>query len=185
MLSQFTREAGRESLADLDFVFSEDVYPVGRLDADSEGLLLLTDERSLTSSLLDPSKGHEREYWVQVEGLPTSEMLDSLQNGPVITVSGNAYKTRPCKVKLFQSPPLVPDRFPPVRFRKTVADSWLSITLAEGKNRQVRKMTAAVGLPTLRLIRARIGGFFLPVWIPGKVFSLSRADFMRSMDAFD
>lgn len=181
MLCQFTREAGRESLADLGFDFPEQVYPVGRLDADSEGLLLLTDERSLTSKMLDPEHGHEREYLVQVEGLPTEETVRKLMAGPFITVDGARYKTRPCKVRLLESAPLVPDRNPPVRFRKTVPDSWFYLALTEGKNRQVRKMTAAVGLPTLRLIRARIGDFYLPQWEPGKVFSLSRADFLRSM----
>lgn len=181
MLSQFSKEGDHPTLADLGFSFPGDAYPVGRLDADSEGLLLLTNERSLNKAMLDPENGHEREYWVQVEGKLTPELIDSLEKGPLINLSGKRYKTRPCVARIIEPAPDVPQRFPPIRFRKTVPDSWLSIALREGKNRQVRKMTAAVGLPTLRLIRVRMGSLELPDWSPGRIMELSRTEFLRSM----
>jgi 23S rRNA pseudouridine2457 synthase len=133
------------------------VYPVGRLDADSEGLLLLTDEAGLNSQLLDPSHAHVREYWAQIERIPKPEAIARLQKG----LNLGAFKTRSCVARLIDPAPGVEPRDPPIRVRKTVPDAWLSLELVEGKNRQVRRMTAAIGHPTLRLIRVRIGKFKL------------------------
>jgi 23S rRNA pseudouridine2457 synthase len=153
MLSQFTHEVGSawNTLADLGL--PPDVYPVGRLDADSEGMLVLSDEKALVSSLLEPVNGHSRRYWAQVEHMVTDQAIDALQNG--IVVQGRI--TRPCKVSILESTPAIEDRTPPIRHRATVPTSWIEIELTEGRNRQVRRMTAAVGHPTLRLIRVGIG----------------------------
>lgn len=150
VLSQFTDETGRKTLKDL-YNFPTNVYPVGRLDMDSEGLLLLTDDKSLTDYLLNPRNRHEREYFVQVEGKPEGADIQKFKSG--ILIEGK--KTLPAKVKLINDPCFNP-RVPPIRERKTIPTSWLSITITEGRNRQVRKMTAAVGYPTLRLVRIRI-----------------------------
>jgi 23S rRNA pseudouridine2457 synthase len=150
VLSQFTDKEGRPTLATL-FNFPEGVYPVGRLDMDSEGLLLLTNDKKLTDYLLNPGNRHRKEYYVQVEGVPDEEALTKLRNGVIIEDK----KTLPAIVEKI-APPQFPPRNPPIRFRKTVPDSWISITIIEGRNRQVRKMTAAVGYPTLRLIRVKI-----------------------------
>ena len=152
VLSQFTPEPGSSWRTLADFGLPKNVYPLGRLDADSEGLLLLSDEPGLNSRLLDPKHAHRREYWVQVEGLPTETALAQLSRGVKI----GDYTTFPAQARRLDPPPALPPRDPPVRFRKTVPDSWLSLELIEGKNRQVRRMTAAVGHPTLRLVRARI-----------------------------
>ena len=143
------------------FDVPSNVYPVGRLDYDSEGLLILTDDKKLNGFLLDPINKHEREYWVQVEGNLSEEQINLLEQGVQIKVNGKIYNTQKCRVKKFHQPPLVSQRNPPIRFRKSVPDSWIKIILTEGKNRQVRKMTAAVGCPTLRLIRFRIEGITL------------------------
>lgn len=153
ILSQFSPEPGSRwgTLAELKL--PPRIYPIGRLDADSEGLLLLSDERELVSRLLDPEQGHPREYWVQVERIPSPESLEALARGPAI----GGHQCLPCKVRRLEPAPAFPERNPPVRFRKNVPDCWLALELTEGKNRQVRRMTAAVGHPTLRLVRARIG----------------------------
>ena len=135
----------------------KDVYPVGRLDYDSEGLLLLTNDKSMNAALLHPGKKHERTYLVQVEGSITDLALQQLQNGVEISVNGERYQTKPARVKLLIEAPDLPERVPPIRFRKNIPTSWIELTLTEGKNRQVRRMTAAVGHPTLRLIRTSIG----------------------------
>lgn len=163
VLSQFTPEPGSRWRTLADFGLPPKVYPLGRLDADSEGLLLLSDEPGLNSRLLEPAAGHRREYWVQVEGLPEAPALRQLAQG--VTIGG--HRTRPCTVRRLEPPPDVPPREPPVRVRKTVPDCWLSLELTEGKNRQVRRMTAAVGHPTLRLLRVRIGRFELGGLAPG------------------
>ncbi len=155
VLCQFTQqESGQRTLA--DFGFPAGVYPVGRLDMDSEGLLLLTDEAGFNNRLLDPQTGHPRTYMAQVEGVPTSEARTRLERGG-IELTG--YRTRPCNVCLPDPQPDLPPRDPPVRYRAAIPTAWLELTLTEGKNRQVRRMTAAVGFPTLRLVRIRIGGF--------------------------
>jgi 23S rRNA pseudouridine2457 synthase len=156
VLSQFTREPGSRWGTLADFRLPAGVYPLGRLDADSEGLLLLTDEPGLNTRLLDPRHAHSREYWAQVERVPGAGALAQLERGG-IDLGG--YRTRPCRARLLDPGPVVPPRDPPIRFRKKVPDAWLSLVLTEGRNRQVRRMTAAVGHPTLRLIRVRIGGF--------------------------
>lgn len=154
VLSQFTDPVGgKRTLGDLH-AFPKDVYPVGRLDENSEGLLLLTNDRKANERLL--GKGVEKEYWVQVEGEPGEEALEQLRRGVEIKVRKKPYRTRPAKARLLVDPSL-PDRDPPIRFRKHIPDSWIAIILTEGKNRQVRKMTAKVGHPTLRLVRVRFG----------------------------
>lgn len=156
VLSQFTSD-GSPNRALAEFGFPKNVYPVGRLDADSEGLLLLSDEPELNERLLHPRHAHGRIYWAQVERLPTPEALSRLARG--VTVQGR--KTLPGRAWLLDPQPVVPPRNPPIRFRKSVPDCWIALELVEGKNRQVRHMTAAIGHPTLRLMRAQIGGFAL------------------------
>jgi 23S rRNA pseudouridine2457 synthase len=163
VLSQFTPEPGSRWRTLADFGLPPKVYALGRLDADSEGLLLFSDEPGLNSRLLDPGAGHRREYWVQVEGVPGEAALARLSAGVTI----GDYCTQPCRVRRLEPAPAVPPRDPPIRVRKSVPDSWLSLELTEGKNRQVRRMTAAVGHPTLRLLRMRIGQFVLGELAPG------------------
>jgi 23S rRNA pseudouridine2457 synthase len=156
VLSQFTQEhASHRTLA--EFGFPERVYPIGRLDADSEGLLLLSDEARWNQLLLHPSRAHPRTYHSQVEGVPSLEVLDRLKQG----IRLPDFQTLPCQAELLNPEPAYPARVPPIRERKTVPVSWIALTLIEGKNRQVRRMTAAVGHPTLRLIRASMGGLTL------------------------
>jgi 23S rRNA pseudouridine2457 synthase len=156
VLSQFTGD-GSPNRALAEFKFPKNVYPVGRLDADSEGLLLLSDEPAWNERLLHPRHAHEREYWAQVEKVPSLENLKKLERG--ISIQGR--KTLPCRAWLLETQPEIPPRVPPVRFRKNVPDGWIGLELIEGKNRQVRRMTAAIGHPTLRLMRVRIGGLKL------------------------
>ena len=150
VLSQFTDKDDRLTLSSI-YNFPKSIYPVGRLDLDSEGILLLTNDKSLTDYLLNPKKKHEREYYVQVESIPTKEALQKLRQG----IELKDGKTLPAKVKIIDDPKF-PDRVPPIRERKNIPATWISITLTEGKNRQVRRMTAAAGYPTLRLVRVRI-----------------------------
>ena len=156
VLSQFTSDGSRNR-ALAEFAFPKRVYPLGRLDADSEGLLLLSDEPEWNQRLLQPRQAHEREYWAQVERIPTKAALQKLSHG----VSIQNRKTLPCRVWILEPQPKVIPRDPPIRFRKNVPTYWIGLELIEGKNRQVRRMTAAVGHPTLRLIRVRIGRFAL------------------------
>src|SRR5262249_4672264 len=151
VLTQFTDASGRATLKDL--VPVPGVYPVGRLDRDSEGLLLLTDDGGLAHRLTDPRFAHPRTYLVQVERVPPPEAIDALRGGVVLKDG----LTRPAEVELLDTPPALPDRPVPVRFRKNVPTAWLRLTIGEGRNRQVRRMTAAVGHPTLRLVRVAIG----------------------------
>ena len=164
VLSQFTPEPGSQWRTLADFKLPRAVYALGRLDADSEGLLLFSDEPGLNSKLLDPRHGHRREYWVQVEGSPEPETLVRLSSGRVIL---DGESTRPCRARLLDPVPAIPARIPPIRVRQSVPDTWISLELTEGKNRQVRRMTAAVGHPTLRLIRVRTGEFLLAGLEPG------------------
>ncbi len=157
MLSQFSAEGDKQTLSDYFPRVPKNIYPVGRLDYDSEGLLLLTDDKTLTHQLLDPSFEHPRTYWVQVEGAITKEAVMQLAQGVTISIEGKPYLTKKAKAVIITTPPDVADRNPPIRFRKNIPTSWIALTLIEGKNRQVRKMTAAVGYPTLRLIRYAIG----------------------------
>ena len=165
VLCQFTQDQpGQKTLA--DFGFPAGVYPVGRLDMDSEGLLLLSDEAGFNNRLLDPKTAHPRTYLSQVEGIPTEEALVKLRRGGVMIQD---HRTLPCKANLLDDEPEVSPRNPPVRFRQSIPTAWLELQLIEGKNRQVRRMTAAVGFPTLRLIRVAIGqlhsdGLVLGIW---------------------
>ena len=172
VLSQFTPEPGSRWRTLADFGLPAKVYALGRLDADSEGLLLLSDEPDLNSRLLDPVAAHRREYWVQVERIPTDASLALLARG----VKLGAYPTMPCTVRRLEPAPVVPPRDPPVRVHQSVPDCWLALELVEGKNRQVRRMTAAIGHPTLRLLRARIGGFAPGDLAPGKWRELTAAE---------
>ena len=152
VISQFTPDGSRHrSLA--DFGFPPGVYPLGRLDAESEGLLLLSDEAGLNTRLLDPRHAHRRTYWAQVERVPSPEALAELERGVLI----RERKTLPCRAWLLDPQPELPPREPPIRHRVAVPDCWIGLELVEGKTHQVRRMTAAIGHPTLRLIRVAIG----------------------------
>jgi len=164
VLSQFTPEPGSHWKTLAAFGLPGDVYPLGRLDADSEGLLLFSDEPALNSRLLDPKNAHRREYWAQVERIPSATAFAQLRRGIDL---GN-YVTRPCRAHRLDPAPAPPPREPPIRFRKNVPDCWISLELVEGKNRQIRRMTAAIGHPTLRLIRVRVGNFPLGNLPPGQ-----------------
>lgn len=163
VLSQFTGD-GSPNRPLAEFAFPKNVYPIGRLDADSEGLLLLSDEARWNERLLHPRHAHEREYWAQVERIPNREVLDKLERG--VTIQGR--KTLPCRAWMLEPQPAIAPRQPPIRFRKNVPDCWIGLELIEGKNRQVRRMTAAIGHPTLRLLRTRIGNFWLGDLPPGE-----------------
>ena len=155
VLCQFTPDQpGQRTLA--DFHFPAGVYPVGRLDMDSEGLLLLSDEPGFNNRLLDPRTAHPRTYQAQVEGIPTSDAVAKLSRGGLVI---QGHRTLRCDARLLMGEPAFPPRDPPVRVRKEIPTSWLELRLIEGKNRQVRRMTAAVGFPTLRLVRVAIGQF--------------------------
>jgi len=156
VLSQFTGNASANRTLS-EFGFPKDIYPIGRLDADSEGLLLLSDEPEWNEKLLHPRHAHEREYWAQVERIPTPEALKKLARG--VSIQGR--KTLPCHAWILEPQPKIQPRNPPIRFRKNVPDCWIALELIEGKNRQVRRMTAAIGHPTLRLIRVCIGNLHL------------------------
>ncbi|MBW4556081.1 MAG: rRNA large subunit pseudouridine synthase E [Trichormus sp. ATA11-4-KO1] len=151
VLSQFTQESPKH-ITLKDYIQVADVYPVGRLDWDSEGLLLLTNDGKLQHRLAHPRFGHQRTYLVQVERIPDIDAINKLQNGVEI----QNYRTQPAQVRLLSAEPQLPERNPPIRFRKNIPTAWLEMTLTEGKNRQVRRMTAAVGFPTLRLVRVSI-----------------------------
>ena len=160
---------GRVTLA--NYISAGHVYPAGRLDRDSEGLLLLTDDGSLQHQLTDPRWGHPRTYWVQVEGVITAAALGKLASGVEI----QDYRTQSAKARAIDEP-AIPPRNPPIRFRKNIPTSWLELTLREGRNRQVRRMTASVGFPTLRLIRFALGPLNLKGLEPGQWRNLSRAE---------
>ena len=164
VLCQFTdrSQPPRRTLA--QFIDVPQVYPAGRLDYDSEGLLLLTDDGALANHLTDPRRKTEKTYLVQVEGEPTAAQLSQLRKG----IHLNDGPTAPAQVRrLDNAPAWLWPRDPPVRFRKTVPDAWIELTISEGRNRQVRRMTAAVGLPTLRLLRVRVGEYMLAELAPG------------------
>jgi 23S rRNA pseudouridine2457 synthase len=165
VLSQFTDEKSETQRYTLqDYVSVPNVYPVGRLDRDSEGLILLTNNGRLQHQLSDPKFQHPRTYWVQVEHIPNDIALQQLRRGVLI----QGYQTRPAKVQLLSLEPHLPERDPPIRFRKSVPTAWIELTLTEGKNRQVRRMTAAVGFPTLRLVRVAIAHLQLAGLRPGE-----------------
>ena len=161
VLSQFTPEGRWRGLK--DFIDIPDVYVAGRLDADSEGLLLLTDDGKLQSRIADPRFKMEKIYWVQVEGVPDEAALEALRQG----VQLKDGLTRPARARLLAPPPALWAREPPVRVRQSIPTAWIELAIKEGRNRQVRRMTAAVGFPTLRLIRAAIGPYTLDGLAPG------------------
>ena len=201
VLSQFTGDLPRQCASTAggsanrtlaEFGFPKNVWPIGRLDADSEGLLLLSDEPAWNEKLLHPRHAHEREYWAQVERIPAPESLNKLEKGVLI----QGRKTLPCRAWILEPQPevgssrcddrtaqrAVPTRNPPIRFRKSVPDCWIALELVEGKNRQVRRMTAAIGHPTLRLVRVRIGNFRLGDLPPGQ-WKILTADESKSVAA--
>ncbi len=156
VLSQFTEDVpGQRTLS--EFGLPAGLYPVGRLDRDSEGLLLLSNDGAFIDRVLTPKRGHPRTYLAQVENIPDDEALAFLREGVSIRVGGKTYRTRPCQAELMVEEPDLPPRDPPIRHRVAIPTAWLRLTLTEGKNRQVRRMTAAVGFPTLRLVRIQIG----------------------------
>lgn len=179
VLSQFSGEGNTLGmLGD----FPSDVYPVGRLDKDSEGLLLLTNDKRLNHLLLDPTYLHERTYWVQVEGKISDKAVQDLEQGVTITVNKRPHKTLKAKVQpIYNIEPLLPERNPPIRYRKNVPDSWVAISLKEGKNRQVRKMTAAVGYPTLRLVRWSVENLTIEGFEVGEVRSFDQESIYYSL----
>lgn len=172
VLSQFSPVLNKHTLADF-FNVPANVYPVGRLDYDSEGLLLLTNDTTLNHRLLDPKFAHAREYLVQVDGAITEEAIMQLRAGVAINVDGKQYLTRPCTATIEAEAPQLPPRNPPIRFRKEIPAPWIRLVLTEGKNRQVRKMTAAAGFPTLRLVRYRLEGLSVEGMMPGDMIKLS------------
>lgn len=162
VLTQFTDKQGRSTLA--DFIPLPGVYAAGRLDKDSEGLVVLTDDGALQTNIADPRHKLPKTYWAQVEGIPTDEAVQRLMAG----VDLGDFVTRPCGVRRMDAPPDVWQRHPPVRYRALIPTSWLEIVLHEGKNRQIRRMTASVGFPTLRLIRRAVGDWTLDGLLPGQ-----------------
>ena len=172
VLCQFTGDGTRRTLA--DFIRVPDVYPAGRLDTDSEGLMLLTANGRLQARISDPRHKLPKTYWAQVEGVPRPDQLAMLASG-VVLADG---LTRPAEARLLAEAPEVPARVPPIRHRLTVPTAWLELTLTEGRNRQVRRMTAAVGLPTLRLLRVGMGRFTLDGLAPGAWRALEGAEAM-------
>ncbi|MEY2410885.1 MAG: rRNA pseudouridine2457 synthase [Verrucomicrobiota bacterium] len=178
VLSQFTSD-GSPNRPLSEFGFPANVYAIGRLDADSEGLLLLSDEPALNERLLHPRRGHVRRYWVQVEGIPTAAGFSRLERG--VEVQGRP--TLPCRAWRLEPQPRMAPRDPPIRFRKSVPDCWIALELTEGRNRQVRRMTAAIAHPTLRLVRVRIGGFELGELMPGRWRELGAGDRALVLDS--
>ncbi len=171
VLSQFTDEKGNPGLGSI-FKLPSDVYPVGRLDLDSEGLLILTNDRKLNHKLLNPAFEHRRTYWVEVEGHPDKTALENLERGLEINLKGKKHQTLPAMVEMIK-PSNIPTREPAVNYQKHPQTSWVSITLTEGKNRQVRRMFAAVGHPVLRLIRVQIEDLSLAPLKPGEITQIS------------
>jgi 23S rRNA pseudouridine2457 synthase len=170
-LSQFTGELGQKTLAEFDL--PSGVYAVGRLDKDSEGLLLLTNDGPFQHRMASPKFNHQKVYWVQVEGEPSENELDKLRTGVIIK---GGYRTKQCQAICLSEEPNLPPRNPPIRIRKSIPTTWLALTLTEGKNRQVRRMTAKIGFPTLRLIRVQIEKVTLKDLVPGQWRLLSKKE---------
>jgi len=183
VLSQFTEEDGHPGLLSLNLGLPKNVWPVGRLDRDSEGLLLLTDDSTLKSALTLPNHQHSKTYWVQVEGCPSDEDLEPMRHPMNLRIRKKDVVIKPASVRAIQPPP-VPERTPPIRHRQQIPTSWLSIQLSEGKNRQIRKMTAKLGFPTLRIVRIGTGRFNLALesLVPGQCFELGQDQIKRLRD---
>ncbi|MEP5613444.1 MAG: pseudouridine synthase [Cyclobacteriaceae bacterium] len=179
ILSQFSDENGNPGLGTL-YDLPKDVYPVGRLDLDSEGLLILTNDKALNNKLLNPTNNHERTYWVEVEGVPDSSSMDRFSQGLEINLKGKKHQTKKSKIRLIK--PEVTDRDPPVNYKKHPVRSWVEVTLTEGKNRQVRKMTAAIGHPTLRLIRVAIEDLELSPLRSGEIKQVGKNVLYEKLD---
>jgi len=179
-LSQFTSTLNKKTLADY-FSVPKNVYPVGRLDEDSEGLMILTNDKKLNQYLLNPENEHDREYWVQVEGEITNDAVMQMQQGLQLNIKNKTSQTKTSIVTIFNKDPEVRDRIPPIRYRANIATSWIKIILKEGKNRQIRKMTAKVGFPTLRLIRVRIVDIELKNMKPATMIELSQKSIYKKL----
>lgn len=181
MLSQFTPEGGHKTLKDLSFPFPKDAYPLGRLDADSEGILILTNDSTLNKVTLNTDNHVLKQYYIQIDGSINQEAIEKLSKGVVIKLpNGQPYKTKACQVSLIPEP-VLPNRNPPIRVRKNIPTSWIQITLQEGKNRQIRKMTTQVGFPTLRIVRISFGKvnlFNLPDLIEKQVLEIRKGDIL-------
>lgn len=178
--SQFTGED--ENLSNLSYNFPKDVYPVGRLDKDSEGLLILTNDSNVNHRMTDPKFGHQRSYYVQVEGDIDQIAIEKLEDGVEITLPNKKkYHTLPSVAKKIETPNL-PDRNPPIRVRQSIPDSWIELTLKEGKNRQVRKMTAKVGFPTLRLVRVKIEELHMDDFQSGEIKEYSQKEIYKLLN---
>lgn len=171
ILSQFTSDKLEETLS--VFNLPKDVYPCGRLDKDSEGLLILSNDGAFIDQLLNPKFEKEKIYWVQVENIPDHESLTKLARGGIQIQD---YKTKPASVKILDPQPLMPDRTPPIRTRLTIPTCWLEIKISEGKNRQVRRMTASINHPTLRLLRMQVGKYKLGELRPGEWLKIKKSD---------
>lgn len=173
ILSQFTSDNTEETLS--KFNLPKGVYPVGRLDKDSEGLLILSNDGVFIDTLLNPKFDKEKTYWVQVENIPSNESLEILRKGGIAIQD---YKTKPAQVKKLSPEPDIPPRDPPVRFRKTIPTCWLEMKITEGKNRQVRRMTASINHPTLRLLRVQVGKYRLQNLLPGQWVEIKKSDIL-------
>ncbi len=175
VMCQFSPVEGKQTLADY-FEVEKDVYPIGRLDYDSEGLLLMSNDKTLNALLLQPKAMQEKEYFVQVEGDITQDAIRQLQQGVIINIDGKQHHTMPAACRRLPANPGLPERNPPIRYRAQIPTSWISLMITEGKNRQVRRMTAAVGFPTLRLIRWRIGASNIKGMLPGDMRILEQRE---------
>ncbi len=173
VLSQFSKDKSSDKTLSDCVSLSKNIYPVGRLDKDSEGLLLLTNDNKLKHKLTDPKFNHGRTYYVQVEGLLTIEKINLLSSGVVLKDG----LTKKASVSNLDNPPILQPRIPAIRFRKNIPTSWVKIELKEGKNRQIRRMTASVGLPTLRIVRVAIGNIWIENMKPGEIRYLTKKDF--------
>ncbi|MCC5945419.1 MAG: pseudouridine synthase [Bernardetiaceae bacterium] len=183
MLSQFSPEGDNPTLADLEAGWAKDIYPVGRLDKDSEGLLILTNDNHLKNRLLLPDSEKQKTYLVQVEGEISDEALVNLRKGVHFRIKKKEYKSLPAQAERIATPAL-PERNPPVRFRKSVPTSWLKLSIHEGKNRQVRRMTAAVGFPTLRLVRYAVGNLTIEGLLPSEWREISQQEIYTQTGIF-
>lgn len=181
VLSQFTPDhEGQITLSSMAD-FPSDVYPIGRLDRDSEGLLLLTNDNAFKNKVLSPEIGLAKTYLVQVEGRPTQLDLQPLQTGVTIRLNKRSVALKPADVRILNDVPELPARIPPIRFRRDIPDQWVEITIREGKNRQVRRMLASVGFPVLRLVRSQIGQLKLNSMVPGEVIEMEWQELRKAI----